>query len=39
MNIDGFPDLNDSNIFLEFILVENVACYFREDMEEEVSLK
>ncbi len=39
MNIEGFPSLDDSQIYLEFILVENTACYFREDMDEEVNLK
>jgi hypothetical protein len=39
MSVEGFPSLDDSHIFLEFILIENTVCYFREDMEEEVDFK
>ena len=39
MSIEGFPTLNTDNLYLEFALVENHICYFREDIEEEVELK
>jgi len=39
MGIDGFPSLDDSHLYLEFILIENSQCYFREDMDEPVPFK
>ena len=39
MNIDGFPSLDDSHLHLEFILIENTQCYFREDLDEAVPFK
>lgn len=39
MNIEGFPHLEDQNIYLEFILIENNLSYFNEDLEEAVVFK
>lgn len=39
MNVEGFPALDEGHIYVEFILIENNQCYFREDMEEPVDLK
>lgn len=39
MNIEGFPALDEGHIYIEFILIENNQCYFREDMEEAVDFK
>lgn len=39
MVVEGFPALDDSHFYLEFILLENNQCYFRENMEEPVDFK
>lgn len=39
MVVEGFPSLDDSHLYLEFILLENNQCYFRENMEEPVNFR
>lgn len=36
MSLEGFPSLEEGQLYLEFVLLENIQCYFREDMEEDV---
>lgn len=39
MSLEGFPSLQDHEIYLEFILIENSTCYFREDINTPVDMK